>query len=254
MVWIHVCWRWSIPVQFEKSRETTNAKEFLVTIQARTQSPLWERKRRNHWYPLRNIYTLLMQSIFLYWREFLSGIAVIIALLSYAKYIETIYRGKTEPHVISWWIWALTTGIAFFAKLSGWGWWGTAQNGITFLVCVYIAILAWKFGKIGKFHTLDWYSLSYSILAILLWFLTENAFYGSLFAMLADSIGYIPTFRKVWYKPNSEPISYYLLMNIKHGLSLAALSVYSWTTMVFSASVILINFLLISVILFRKKV
>jgi hypothetical protein len=71
--------------------------------------------------------------------------------------------------------------------------------------------------------------------------------------MLADAIGYIPTFRKVWRKPESEPSGYYLLMNIKHGLSLAALSLYSWTTMIFSGSVILINFALIAVQILRKK-
>ena len=60
--------------------------------------------------------------------------------------------------------------------------------------------------------------------------------------MLADAIGYIPTFRKVWKIPESELSGYYLLMNVKHGLSLASLSVYSWTTMIFSGSVIVINF------------
>lgn len=72
--------------------------------------------------------------------------------------------------------------------------------------------------------------------------MTDNPFYGSVFAMLADAIGYIPTFRKVWKIPESEPSGYYLLMNVKHGLSLASLSVYSWTTMIFSGSVIVINF------------
>lgn len=35
--------------------------------------------------------------------------------------------------------------------------------------------------------------------------MTDSPFYGSLFAMLADAIGYVPTFRKVWKKPESEP-------------------------------------------------
>lgn len=71
--------------------------------------------------------------------------------------------------------------------------------------------------------------------------------------MIADAIGYIPTFRKVWKQPESEPKGYYLLMNVKHGLSLIALSVYSWTTMIFSGSVILINFALIMVQIIRKR-
>ena len=83
--------------------------------------------------------------------------------------------------------------------------------------------------------------------------MTDNPFYGSLFAMLADAIGYIPTFRKVWKKPESEPTGYYLLMNVKHTLSLLALSRYTWTTMIFSGSVIIINFALVIVQMVRKK-
>lgn len=194
-----------------------------------------------------------MQSIFFYWREILSSIAVVIALYSYWSYIRSIFRGKTEPHVFSWAIWAITTGIAFFAQVAWWWGWGSAQNGITFLVCIIIALLALKYWQKGKFHKLDWYSLFLSFLAIGLWFITKNPFYGSLFAMLADAIGYIPTFRKVWRNPESEPSRYYFLMNIKHGLSLLALPEYNATTMVFSGSVITINFLLIFVQYIRKK-
>jgi hypothetical protein len=110
-----------------------------------------------------------------------------------------------------------------------------------------------KYGQKGKFHIIDWWSLFLSFLAIGLWFYTKNPFYGSLFAMLADAIGYVPTIRKVWKKPESEPSGYYFLMNVKHGLSLLSLSVYNWTTTIFSSSVILINFLLIAIQLYRKR-
>lgn len=193
-----------------------------------------------------------MQSIFLYWRELLSGIAVLIALYAYWRYMQSIFAWRTQPHVFSWWIWSLTTGIAFFAQIAGWWWWGSAQNGISFFTCILFSVLALKYGKMGKFHALDWYSLLLAFIAIGLWKMTANPFYGSLFAMLADAIWYIPTFRKVWKKPESEPSGYYFLMNIKHGLSLISLSVYNWTTMIFSGSVILINFLLIAVQLYRK--
>ena len=188
-----------------------------------------------------------------HWRDILSGIAVIIALYSYIQYIRSIFVGKTEPHVFSWCIWALTTGIAFFAQLAGGGGWGSAQSGVTFVVCIGIAILAFRYGKIGKFDRLDWYSLALAFMAIGLWRVTADPFYGSLFAMLADAIGYIPTFRKVWKSPESEPRGYYLLMNVKHGLSLVSLSAYSWTTMIFSGSIIVINFVLIAVQILRKK-
>lgn len=194
-----------------------------------------------------------MQFFTTYWREILSAIAVIIAIYSYITYIRSIFTGKTEPHVFSWGIWALTTGIAFFAQVAWWGGWGTAQIWVTFLVCIFVAFLALKYGKKNILAPLDWWSLGLSWVAIMLWLYTTNPFYGSLFAMLADAIGYIPTFRKVWKNPDSEPRWYYLLMNMKHGLSLASLSVYSWTTMIFPGSVIIVNFLLIFIQFIRRK-
>ena len=188
-----------------------------------------------------------------YWREIISAISVIIALYSYGKYISSIFTGKTEPHVLSWSIWALTTGIAFFAQLAGgWGW-GSAQWGVTMLVCLFVVFLALKYGDFWKIDRLDFFSFLLSFIAIGLWLYTSNPFYGSFFAMLADAIGYIPTFRKVWKKPESEPTWYYFLMNVKHALSLIALSRYTWTTMIFSSSVIVVNFVLILIQIVRKK-
>ena len=194
-----------------------------------------------------------MPTFFLYWREILSLVAVIIAMYSYISYIRSTFRWTTEPHIFSWGIWTLTTGIAFFAQVAGWWGWGTAQNGVTFFVCIVILGIALKYWKKDALTWLDWSSLALSGLAIGLWVYTSDPLYASLFATVADMIWYIPTLRKVWKKPLSEPTGYYLTMNVKHGLSLSALSLYSWTTMVFSASIIVMNFILIGIQYFRKK-
>ena len=188
-----------------------------------------------------------MQYISTYWREILAWLAVIIAMYSYITYIRSIFVWKTEPHMFSWGIWALTTWIAFFAQLAWWGWWWSAQNWVTFVVCLFVMVLAIRYGKRNTLTKLDWSSLVVAFAAIWLWFYTDNAFYGSLLATVADLIGYIPTISKVWKKPESEPKWYFLLMNIKHTFSLIALSSYSWTTMMYSASVVIINFGLIAI-------
>ncbi len=193
-----------------------------------------------------------MDFFFIYWREILASISVLIALYSYQKYIRSIFAWETEPHIFSWWVWTLTTGIAFFAQMAGWWGWGSAQGGITAFVCLFVTFLAIKHWSM-KIDRMDFLSLGLAFIAIIFWRITENPFYASFFAMLADAIGYIPTFRKVWEKPESEPAGYYLLMNLKHGLSLMSLSVYSWTTMIFSGSVLVINFLIIFIQKIRKK-
>jgi len=196
---------------------------------------------------------MIMNFLTLYWREILSTFAVVIALYSYISYIRSIFTWKTEPHIFSWGIWALTTGIAFFAQVAGGWWWWSAQNGVTFVVCIFVTFLAIKYWQKNTLSRTDWTSLILSFWAIVLWLYTNNPFYGALFATLADLIWYMPTLLKIWKKPDSEPTGYYLLMNFKHGLSLLSLSLYSWTTMIFSIAIIVMNFILIFIQFFRRK-
>ncbi len=193
-----------------------------------------------------------MQVFATYWREILSFISVLIAIGAYISYIKGILSRQIQAHIFSWAIWTLTTGIAFFAQMAGGASWGWAQLGVTALVCIGITILAIRFGD-TKIDTVDWYSFFLAIMAIILWKMTANPFYASLFATLADLIWYIPTFRKVWHKPRSEPLWYYGIMNIKHWLSLAALSTYSWTTMLFSSSIIVTNIFLMAIMYIRRR-
>lgn len=66
-------------------------------------------------------------------------------------------------------------------------------------------ILAFQYGK-SEIVRSDWYSLFLAIIAILLWLVTDNPFYAAFFAMIADSLGFIPTFRKTWKNPSHEPM------------------------------------------------
>lgn len=189
----------------------------------------------------------------MFWKEILSTIAVWIALYSYWKYIRSILNRETTPHVFSWWIWTITTWVAFFAQVEWGGGWWSAQGWVTFIICFVITFLAFSYGNIGSFSRIDWLSLFLSIVAIILWKITDNPLYAAIFATLADWIWYIPTFRKVWYKPESEPSTYYWLMNVKHWLSLISLSSYNLTTMIFSGMVISVNFWLLLIQSIRKN-
>lgn len=63
----------------------------------------------------------IMWTYFFDWRYLIGSLAVIIALWSYIAYIRSIFAHQTQPHIFSWSIWTLTTGIAFFAQVAGGG-------------------------------------------------------------------------------------------------------------------------------------
>ena len=54
-------------------------------------------------------------------RTFLGIFAIVIGIYSYIPYFRDIVAGRTKPHAFSWFVWALLTGIAFFAQLHGKG-------------------------------------------------------------------------------------------------------------------------------------
>ena len=50
-------------------------------------------------------------------------------------------------------------------------------NGVTFIVCLFVLSLAIKYGKIGKLDLGDYLALFFSMVAIVLWLITDNPFY-----------------------------------------------------------------------------
>jgi hypothetical protein len=193
-----------------------------------------------------------MQIFIHHWRELLVTFSIIIGLLSYIAYFKSIFNGKTKPHIFSWGIWSIVGMVAFAAQLAGWWGWGSMMLWFTACVCVAITFLSLKYGD-TQIDTLDIISLICALMAIVLWKITTNPFYASLFAMFADAIWYIPTVRKTWKNPETEPASYYWLSNLKHGLALFSLREYNPTTIMFSSSVIFINCCILGIQFLRKK-
>ena len=190
--------------------------------------------------------------IFEYWRETIAFISIALGAYWYYSYIQWIITWKNIPHIFSWGIWWLTTSIAFFAQLSAWWWFGSAMLWFSAFLSFVIMFLAFRYWKSSIDRT-DWYSLIIAMFAIWFWIVTKNPFYASLFAMLADLLGFIPTFRKTWRHPQDEPMNYYHLSNIRHILGLLSLSNYNWTTMIFSGSIVITNTLLIIIHTIRKQ-
>lgn len=73
-------------------------------------------------------------------KEILSAIAVVITIVSYIPYVSDIYKGETRPHVFSWIIWGLLTGITYTAQVVEGGGVGTWSMGLTFILCISVGI------------------------------------------------------------------------------------------------------------------
>ena len=77
-------------------------------------------------------------------KEILSIIAIILTFIGFYPYIRSILSGQTKPHVFTWIIWGLIVTIAAFAQLADGGGVGAWPIGISGLLTLYVAFLAYR--------------------------------------------------------------------------------------------------------------
>lgn len=181
----------------------------------------------------------------------LGGAAVVIGLLGYLPYFYSLWRGQTRPHVFSWFIWGLLTGIAFFAQHTAGAGAGGWVTGFTAVICLLIAAVALKRGE-KTITRSDWASFIVALLCLPLWHYTTDAFYAIVLISAIDALGFWPTFRKSWDKPYEEQPLTYIASLLKFVVALFALQSLNWTSALYPVSIVLLNGLFIVMIYTRR--
>ena len=171
---------------------------------------------------------------------FLGVLATLIGLVSYIPYFRDIFNGKTKPHFFSWFIWALLTGIAFFAQVTENAGPGAWVTGLTAFICLLIAILALSKGE-REITKSDWLCFVSALIGIIVWIKTDNPFFAVILVTLVDAVAYIPTFRKSYYRPQEETLIEYELATLKFFIALFALQSLSVSTWLYPVSLVLTN-------------
>lgn len=128
---------------------------------------------------------------------------LILSLLSPISYTRSMVQGKARPHRVTRLI-VLLASIAGILGVLG----STNQAGIIFAIiflvrAAYLMLMSLIYGEGGS-SLLDKYCLTIGVLALLLFFMTGSGLLAISLGILADLIGYIPTFVKTYHKPDSE--------------------------------------------------
>jgi hypothetical protein len=171
---------------------------------------------------------------------------------SYVVYCRDVLQGRTKPHAFSWLIWSILGTIGFFGQLSdnaGPGAWSTAFITIG---CLITFLLSLRKGErnITKFDIL---CLIVSLGAIPLWAISHTPLWSMLIISAIDAIGFLPTLRKSWSKPNEETSTVYSVGAINLTLSLFAMENFTLTTAFYPVVLVIMNAISVFVILLRRK-
>ncbi len=185
-------------------------------------------------------------------KEVFTAIGIVITFISYVPYFRDIFSGKTKPHAFTWLIWATLTGIAFFAQLIDGGGVGSIVLGLTALISVFIFVASLKVGR-KNIESVDWYFLAGSIVAIGLWFVTDDPLLSVILVTIIDAVAFAPTFRKAWKDPGSETTITFALSAVKFVFAILGLETYTVVTVLYPLSLVLANSLFVAMLIYRKR-
>jgi len=179
-------------------------------------------------------------------------IAVIIGIVGYIPYFRDMIAHKTKPHAFTWFIWTVLTGIAFFAQVHDGGGPGAWVTGVTTLISIIITVVAFRVGR-QNIVRVDWYFLAGALAALAVWAITDDPVWSVILITIIDAIAFVPTFRKSYHKPYEETLFTFTMSGLKYIFGIAALSVFTVTTVLYPLSLVITNMLFVAMLVMRRR-
>jgi len=151
-------------------------------------------------------------------------------------------------------IWGSTTFVVFLAQLADKGGAGAWPIGVSGVITLYVAFLAYLKKSDNRITASDWMFFIVAMSSLPLWYFTSDPLSAVLVLTLVDVIGFGPTFRKAYCYPFDEQLRFFVIMAVRNLVSILALENYSQTTVLFPASIAFACIVFILMVLYRRKI
>ncbi len=186
-------------------------------------------------------------------KNVLGIIATFLVFIGYIPYLRDIIRGKTKPHLYSWFLWAFVTSIAFALQFSGGAGSGSFVTLAAVLMCLAVIILGFDQKRKVEVVKIDTVFLILAFIALGLWLVAKQPVLSAVLATSVDLLGFAPTIRKSWNNPYTETLSFYYLNSLRFGLAVIALQRYSLVTAFYPVSWLTANSLFALMLIIRRR-
>lgn len=183
----------------------------------------------------------------------LGALAAGLALISYVPYIRDVLRRRTKPHAVSWLVWAVLSGVACVIQIQAGGMAGAWTLAVTAVVCGIITAMSVVWGE-THLDRADIASVVAASCSLAVWLTTDNVLLAAMCVLLTDAIGgFLPTYRKSFLDPTGETAATYGINSVAFVLSIAALGELSMVTVLYPASLVVLNAGLAWMIVWRRS-
>ena len=186
-------------------------------------------------------------------KNFLGIAATILVFIGYIPYLRDIVRGKTKPHIYSWFLWGFVTLIAFALQFNAGAGSGSFVTLAAAIMCLAVIGLGFVYKSGVKIVLIDTVFLILAIVALVLWLVAKQPVLSIILTTLVDLFGFAPTIRKSWNEPFTETLSFYYLNTFRFGLALMALQKYSIVTALYPISWLVVNGLFAMMLVARRR-
>ena len=188
------------------------------------------------------------------YKEIFSAVAIALTFIAFLPYIRSIQQGITKPHVFSWVIWGTTTFVVFLAQLADKGGMGALPIGVSGIITLYVACLAYLKRSDTVITKMDWLFFLVAMMSLPLWYLTSDPLWAVVILTIVDVLGFAPTFRKAYSHPFEEQLQFFVIMAARNLISILALEHYSKTTVLFPAVIALSCLGFIVMVVYRRRI
>lgn len=185
-------------------------------------------------------------------KSIMGTLAVILTFIGYVPYLKDTIRGKTKPHVYSWFIWGFEAAIVFGLQMSQNAGPGAFVTLAASLISFTIATLGLKNGK-KIIKPSDTLFFTLSIVALGCWLIAKQPLISTLLITSTGLLGFIPTVRKSWNQPYSETVSTYVINTVRHSITLLSLENYNLITYLYPAAWVALNGFFALMLIIRRK-
>lgn len=179
-------------------------------------------------------------------------IAVILTFVGYIPYLIDTIKGKTKPHIYSWFLWAFITFIIFFQQLGADAGAGSLATLATAVLCLVEFIFGLRDGEkdITKSDTV---TFVVALVAVGVWLIAKQEVVSNVLLILINTLAIVPTVRKSWNKPHTETLFSWGLAGFRNLLGIISLSNYSIVTWLYPLSSMIVNILFSIMLIIRRK-
>jgi hypothetical protein len=179
-------------------------------------------------------------------------LAVVLTFVGYIPYIVDTIKGKTKPHLYSWFLWSLVTFIIFALQVLGNAGAGAFVTLATAILCLVEFILGFRSGE-RDITTFDTVMFVISLIAIAIWVFAKQPMISNLLIITINTFAVVPTIRKSWHKPESETLFSWIMAGTRNVLGILALDQFSLLTWLYPVSSLITNVLFSAMLIVRRK-